>query len=93
MEKQKTAPKAGAFIDDVWKWSSVDWNFARRQIRRLQVRIAKAVKENRWNKVKTTISDISLVLRQVAGCETSDLQQGEIGDALQNIKLHIFNTI
>jgi len=52
MKKQKTAPKAGAFIDDVWKWSSVDWSFARRQVRRLQVRIAKAVKENRWNKVK-----------------------------------------
>ena len=32
---------------------SIDWKEARRQVRRLQVRIAKAVKENRWNKVKS----------------------------------------
>jgi len=52
MEKQKTAIRAGAFIDDAKKWKSIDWKHARRQVRRLQVRIAKAVKENRWNKVK-----------------------------------------
>ena len=52
MKKQKTAIKAGAFIDDAKKWSSIDWKHARRQVRRLQVRIAKAVKEGRWNKVK-----------------------------------------
>jgi len=52
MKKQKTAIKAGAFIDDAKKWSSIDWKHARRQVRRLQVRIAKAVRENRWNKVK-----------------------------------------
>lgn len=53
MGKQKTAIRAGALIDDAKKWSSMDWNCARRQVRRLQVRIAKAVKENRWNKVKS----------------------------------------
>jgi RNA-directed DNA polymerase len=53
MGKQKTAISAGALIDDAKKWSSIDWNYARRQVRRLQVRIAKAVRENRWNKVKT----------------------------------------
>jgi len=52
MGKQKTAIRAGALIDDAKKWKSIDWKHARRQIRRLQVRIAKAVKENRWNKVK-----------------------------------------
>jgi RNA-directed DNA polymerase len=50
MRKQMTA-KAGALRDDAAKWSSSDWNEARRQVRRLQMRIAKAVKENRWNKV------------------------------------------
>jgi len=46
------ADQAGALIDDARKWISIDWNHARRQVRRLQVRIAKAVKENRWNKVR-----------------------------------------
>ena len=48
-----TAQKAGALRDDAEKWSSIDWKEAHRQVRRLQMRIAKAVKENRWNKVKT----------------------------------------
>jgi len=47
------ADQAGALIDDARKWISIDWNHARRQVRRLQVRIAKAVKENRWNKVRS----------------------------------------
>jgi RNA-directed DNA polymerase len=46
------AQKAGALRDDAAKWSSIDWKEARRKVRRLQMRIAKAVKENRWNKVK-----------------------------------------
>jgi len=53
MGKQKTANSAGALIDDAKKWKSIDWSYTRRQVRRLQVRIAKAVKENRWNKVKS----------------------------------------
>ena len=52
MGKQKTAIRAGALINDAKNWKSIDWNYARREVRRLQVRIAKAVKENRWNKVK-----------------------------------------
>lgn len=47
-----TAQKAGALQDDADKWNSIDWNKARREVRRLQVRIAKAVKEERWNKVR-----------------------------------------
>jgi len=47
-----TAIKAGAPIDEAKKWSSINWKEAERQVRRLQMRIAKAVKENRWHKVK-----------------------------------------
>ena len=46
------ADKAGALKDDATKWNSIDWKEAEREVRRLQVRIAKAVKDNRWNKVK-----------------------------------------
>jgi len=52
MGKRKTA-QAGAPIDDAKKWNSIDWNEARQHVRRLQVRIAKAVQEGRWNKVKS----------------------------------------
>jgi hypothetical protein len=52
MGKQKTASRAGALIDDAKKWKAVDWATIRRQVRRLQVRIAKAVKENRWNRAR-----------------------------------------
>ncbi len=36
-----TAQKAGALRDDAEKWSSIGWKEAQRQVRRLQVRIAK----------------------------------------------------
>lgn len=52
MGKQKTA-SAGAPRGNVGSWRKVNWNHARRVVRRLQIRIAKAVLENRWNKVKT----------------------------------------
>ena len=51
--RQMTAQKAGALGDDAGKWNSIDWKKIRRVVRRLQVRIAKAVKENRWNKVRS----------------------------------------
>jgi len=50
MGRQKTA-SAGAPIDDAKKWAGIDWDRARSEVRRLQMRIAKAVKESRWNKV------------------------------------------
>jgi RNA-directed DNA polymerase len=53
MRKQKTAYSVGALIDDAKKWKTIDWKHIRRQVRRLQVRIAKAVKESRWNRVKS----------------------------------------
>jgi len=46
------AQKAGALKDDADRWNSIDWKEAQRQVKRLQVRIAKAVKDKRWNKVK-----------------------------------------
>ena len=51
MGKQKTA-SAGAPRDDAVRWTDIDWSTVRRNVRRLQCRIAKAVKEGRWNKVK-----------------------------------------
>jgi hypothetical protein len=42
MGKQKTA-SAGAPRDDATKWARVEWAQARREVRRLQVHIAKAV--------------------------------------------------
>jgi len=53
MRKQMTATKAGALINRKSQWAAIDWPKARREVRRLQVRIAKAVTERRWNKVKT----------------------------------------
>ncbi len=52
MGKRKTA-QAGAPVDDARKWTSINWDEARRHVRRLQVRIAKAVLKERWNKVKS----------------------------------------
>ncbi|MEW5766613.1 MAG: reverse transcriptase N-terminal domain-containing protein [bacterium] len=39
-----TAQKAGALIDGSEKWNSIKWKEAQREVRRLQMRIAKAVK-------------------------------------------------
>jgi RNA-directed DNA polymerase len=52
VEKQMTA-KAGASTDDARNWASIDWTRARREVRRLQMRIAKAVEEEQWGKVKS----------------------------------------
>jgi hypothetical protein len=49
--RQMTA-QAGAPTDDAHKWDGIDWDRARREVRRLQLRIAKAVKQGRWNRVK-----------------------------------------
>ncbi len=51
-ENARDSRRAGALIDDATQWKAIDWQAARRQVRRLQVRIAKAVKEDRWSKVK-----------------------------------------
>jgi RNA-directed DNA polymerase len=51
--KQMTAQKAGALGDRAEWWNFIDWKKTQREVRRLQVRIAKAVKENRWNRVRS----------------------------------------
>jgi RNA-directed DNA polymerase len=43
---------AGAPINESAEWNSIYWKAARKQVRRLQMRIAKAVQEKRWNKVR-----------------------------------------
>jgi RNA-directed DNA polymerase len=43
--------KAGALSHKV-DWHTIDWQKAHQNVRRLQVRIVKAVKEGRWGKVK-----------------------------------------
>ena len=53
MGTQMTAVKAGAPVNDAKRWPSIDWKAARRAIRRLQMRIAKAVKERKPGKVKS----------------------------------------
>jgi RNA-directed DNA polymerase len=47
-----TANAVGAASHQDMGWHSIDWGQAHRTVRRLQVRIAKAVSEGRWNKVK-----------------------------------------
>ncbi|WP_273486649.1 reverse transcriptase N-terminal domain-containing protein [Lentibacter algarum] len=34
-------------------WSHIDWQRAQSEVRRLQMRIAKAVREGKWGKVKS----------------------------------------
>jgi len=58
-EKLETA-SAGAFVNFVHPWHTVNWRAAREHVRGLQMRIAavcsiaaKAVKENDWGKVQT----------------------------------------
>jgi RNA-directed DNA polymerase len=52
MGKQTTADSAGAPINETVEWNSIDWKAVHKQVRRLQMRIAKAVLAKRWNKVK-----------------------------------------
>ncbi len=51
MRTQMTA-SAGALIDDAKQWSAINWQEAWRQVRRLQMRIAKATMEGKRGKVK-----------------------------------------
>jgi len=47
------ADKAGALVDSAKQWKAIDWQETRRQVRGLQMRIAKAVKGGRQGKVKS----------------------------------------
>lgn len=46
------AAVAGAASDQIVDWHSIDWANAHQMVRRLQIRIAKAVQQGRWGKVK-----------------------------------------
>lgn len=43
--------QAGATLD-VSSWKAIDWQAIEANVRRLQARIVKALKEGRWNKVR-----------------------------------------
>ena len=47
-----TVQTVGAISNEAAEWFAIDWSSVYRNVRRLQVRIVKAMKENRWNKVK-----------------------------------------
>ena len=47
-----TAKAVGAVSSDATEWHAIDWQAIHRNVRRLQVRIVKAVKEGRWGKVR-----------------------------------------
>lgn len=52
-EKLETVSSTGASVDDAIAWDSIEWKKAQKHVRRLQMRIAKAVLDKRWGKVKT----------------------------------------
>jgi RNA-directed DNA polymerase len=47
-----TVQTVGAISSEAAEWFAIDWPSVYRNVRRLQVRIVKAMKANRWNKVK-----------------------------------------
>ena len=47
-----TAQAVGALSSKAAEWNAIDWQAIHRNVRRLQVRIVKAVKEGRWGKVR-----------------------------------------
>jgi RNA-directed DNA polymerase len=47
------ATYTGALSDDKMIWTSINWNRAYRNVRRLQARIVKATQAKRWGKVKS----------------------------------------
>ncbi len=68
----QTGTDAGAVSHAEVDWDSIDWNAANKNVRRLQMRIVKATKEKRWNKVKAlqhlltrSLSGKALAVRRV----------------------------
>ena len=45
------SPPLGAFSTSL-SWDAIDWQTGQKHVRRLQMRIAKATREERWGKVK-----------------------------------------
>ncbi len=42
----------GAFVSPTAEWNSIDWSKAKAEVKRLQMRIAKAVEEGRWGRAR-----------------------------------------
>ena len=61
-----TAFAVGAASHEPRNWHAVDWRAATGNVRRLQVRIAKAVKEGRW--VKETSRGAHVYVCSAASC-------------------------
>jgi len=51
-EQHMTVAKTGASPTLAQQWKSYDWKQAEKEVKRLQMRIAKAVREGKFNKVK-----------------------------------------
>jgi RNA-directed DNA polymerase len=52
MEDKQMTTKVGAASDRKVDWHNIDWTKAHQTVRRLQVRMAEATRQGRWNKVK-----------------------------------------
>src|SRR6266478_3676250 len=50
-----TAKFAGAAPEVAPDWHSINWKKVKRNVRRLQARIVKAIQEGRWNKVQALV--------------------------------------
>jgi RNA-directed DNA polymerase len=48
----QSASGAGAASHDIREWHAIDWRRAHQTVRRLQVRIVKAIQDGRWGKVR-----------------------------------------
>lgn len=59
-DRQMTVIATGAASRETADWSQIDWSSVRRTVRRLQMRIAKAVREGRWGKVQALEPDPKL---------------------------------
>ena len=49
------ATPAGAAPNSAVDWHSIDWKKVQRTVRRLQVRIVKAVRASKWHKVRALV--------------------------------------
>src|SRR5499425_2073737 len=51
-KQMTTAQAVGAVSREAAEWYAINWQAINRNVRRLQVRIVQATKENRWGKVR-----------------------------------------
>ena len=57
-------------------WKSINWKKVQAEVRRLQMRIAKAAAQKKWNKVKSLQMDFDpLILCEIVSSATSYFQE------------------